>query len=145
MALFGAEVIQYAAIQYAQAQKVPVRISSTFHPDMGSLVTDTQMPHRPIVVRHAGVTQLTDTQTERPTYQRYLRIKITKTWFYTAFDNDTARDQRKLRLSDHHHDHLDLRADQTLISIFLSSDQAFDQMFEHMKAVKHLRFLVEQG
>lgn len=143
MALFGAEVIQYAAIQYAQAQKVPVRISSTFHPDMGSLVTDTQMPHRPIVVRHAGVTQLTDTQTERPTYQTLFEDKVLlKHGSSLLLTMILPEIKRKLRLSDHNHDHLDLRADQTLISIFLSSDQAFDQMFEHIEGCQTFKIFM---
>lgn len=58
MSISGAEVIQYAAIDYAQRTQVPLRIASTFNPGPGTLVNNESHEYAPIIVKYMGLCRL---------------------------------------------------------------------------------------
>lgn len=55
MAWFGAEVVQYAAAEYAFQHQVHFRVCSTFEPGEGTLVTHHQDERFPAIVQKSGV------------------------------------------------------------------------------------------
>lgn len=136
MAKAGAEVIQYAAIDYAFKYQVPVRVCSTFEPGIGTLVNQRNVFDKPIIVKSSGLTKIACKYTEQDKYQDLFANHILHANEDCLLLNMLLPEiKTKLRLV-HATDVIEsILPNQTLISIFMPSDQWFDLFSDGVAAL----------
>lgn len=142
MALSGAEVIQYAAIDYAQTYKVPVRICSTFEPGIGTLVNNIESFDRPIIVKHTGLTKLNYDAAKKEAYFKLFGKKV-------VYSNEVCHllsmvvpeIKTKLKLLNDMNIADNIMPNQTLISIFMPNNELLQTLYDFIETFSYAAVL----
>lgn len=132
MAFAGAEVIQYAAIDYANRYQVPLRVCSTFDPGIGTLINQSSTFDKPIIVKSSGLTKLTFEKDNQNTYKDLFTNNI-------LYGSENCllikmllpEIKTKLKLVNHSEAIEDILPNQTLVTVFLPS-HAWHEVFSYV-------------
>ncbi len=143
MAISGAEVIQCAAIEYAQQYQVSVRICSTFEPGLGTLVNHDNAFDKAIIVKYAGLVKLDYDAKYADAYLDLFKQKV-------IFSNqnccllamDALEIKTKLKLINAFEAEGETQINQTLISIFIPDQPQYTMINEYLQGVSYSRILV---
>ena len=131
MAFAGAEVIQYAAIDYANKYQVPLRVCSTFEPGIGTLINQSRIFDKPIIVKSSGLTKLSFQKNNENTYEDLFANNILYSSESCHLLNMLLPEiKTKLKLVNRSDAIEDILPNQTLVTVFLPS-QAWHKVFSH--------------
>ncbi|MDG2347898.1 MAG: hypothetical protein P8L77_00325, partial [Gammaproteobacteria bacterium] len=145
MAFAGAEVIQYAAIDYANRYQVPLRVCSTFEPGIGTLINQSRAFDKPIIVKSSGLTKLSFQKDNQDTYEDLFANNILYSSESCHLLNMLLPEiKTKLKLVNLSGAIEDILPNQTLVTVFLPSQAWYKVFFDTLSEILYATTMVSK-